>query len=57
MQYPHVNFKSTLFVGGKKCNIHIMILNPHYLWEAKMKNLYVRHGTFLVQIDDLKSIQ
>jgi len=35
-----------------------MILNPHYLWEAKMQNPYVKHGTFLVQIDDLlKSIQ
>jgi hypothetical protein len=29
-----------------------MTLNPHYLWEAKMQNPYVKHGTFLVEFDD-----
>jgi hypothetical protein len=32
--------------------------NSHHLWEAKMQNQYVKHETFLMQIDDLlKSIQ
>ncbi len=35
-----------------KCNIGIMTLNPHYLWEAKMLNPYIKHGTFLVEFDD-----
>jgi hypothetical protein len=35
-----------------KCNINIMTLNPHYLWEAKMLNPYIKHGTFLVEFDD-----
>jgi hypothetical protein len=26
-----------------------MTLNPHYLWEAKMLNPYIKHGTFLVE--------
>jgi hypothetical protein len=29
-----------------------MTLNPHYLWEAKMLNPYIKHGTFLVEFDD-----
>ncbi len=41
-----------------KCNIGIMTLNPHYLWEAKMLNPYIKHGTFLVEFDDhIKTIQ
>jgi hypothetical protein len=33
-------------------------VNPHYLWEAKMLNPYIKHGTFLVKFDDLvKTIQ
>ncbi len=35
-----------------KCNIGIMNLNPHYLWEAKMLNPYIKHETFLVEFDD-----
>jgi hypothetical protein len=35
-----------------------MTLNPHYLWEAKMLNPYIKHGTFLVEFDDgIKTIQ
>ncbi len=42
----------------EKCNIGIMTLNPHYLWEAKMLNPYIKHGTFLVEFDDrIKTIQ
>jgi hypothetical protein len=41
-----------------KCNIDIMTLNPHYLWEAKMLNPYIKHGTFLVEFDDhIKTFQ
>jgi hypothetical protein len=41
-----------------KCNIGIMTLNPHYLWEAKMLNPYIKHGTFLVEFEDcIKTIQ
>jgi hypothetical protein len=41
-----------------KYNIDIMTLNPHYLWEAKMLNQYIKHGTFLVKFDDhIKTIQ
>jgi len=33
-------------------------LNPHYLWEAKMLNPYIKHGTFLMEFDDcIKTIQ
>jgi hypothetical protein len=35
-----------------KCNIDIMTINPHYLWEAKMLNPYIKDGTFLVEFDD-----
>jgi hypothetical protein len=27
-------------------------LNPQYLWETKMKNPYIKHGTLLVEFDD-----
>jgi hypothetical protein len=41
-----------------KCNIGIMTLNPYDLWEAKMLNQYIKHGTFLVEFDDrIKTIQ
>jgi hypothetical protein len=41
-----------------KCNISIMNLNPHYQWEAKMLNPYIKHGTFLVEFDyRVKTIQ
>jgi len=42
-----------------KCNICIMTLNPQcYLWETKIQNPYVKHGTFLMELDDhVKSIQ
>jgi len=41
-----------------KCNIGIMTLIPHYLWQAKMLNPYIKHGTFLVEFDDrIKTIQ
>jgi hypothetical protein len=68
MQYLHDNLKMHTICGGKvqyphydhnahyirvaKCNIGIMTLNPHYLWEAKMLNPYIKHGTFLVEFDD-----
>jgi hypothetical protein len=35
-----------------KYNIDIMSLNPHYLWEAKMLNPCIKHGTFLVEFDE-----
>jgi hypothetical protein len=35
-----------------KCSTGIMTLNPHYLWEAKMLNLCIKHETFLVEFDD-----
>jgi hypothetical protein len=41
-----------------KCNIGIMTLNPHYLWEAKMLNPYTKNETFLMEFDDhIKTIQ
>ncbi len=41
-----------------KCNIGSMTLNTHYLWEAKVVNQYIKHGTFLVEFDDhIKTIQ
>jgi hypothetical protein len=36
----------------EKCNIDIMSPNPHYLWEAKIQNPYIKHGTILVEFDD-----
>jgi len=33
-------------------NIGIITLNLHYLWEAKMLNPYIKHGTFLVEFND-----
>jgi len=60
MQYLHDNLKMHTIYGLKmhtiygwqKCNIGIMTLNPNYLWEAKMLNPYIKHGTFLVEFDD-----
>jgi hypothetical protein len=41
-----------------KYNINIMTLNPHYLWEVKMLNPYIKHGTFILEFDDrIKTIQ
>jgi len=41
-----------------KCNIDIITLNPHYLWEAKMLNPNIKHGIFLMEFDDyIKTIQ
>jgi hypothetical protein len=41
-----------------KCNINIMTLNPHYTWEGKMLNPYIKHEIFLVEFDDcIKIIQ
>jgi hypothetical protein len=35
-----------------------MTLNPHYLWEVKMLNPYIKHETFLVEFDNsVKTIQ
>jgi hypothetical protein len=32
--------------------------NSHYLWEAKMLNPYIKHGTFSMEFDDhIKTIQ
>jgi hypothetical protein len=39
-----------------ECNIHIMTLNSHYLWEVKVQNTYVKHGTFVVEFDPSKEI-
>jgi hypothetical protein len=51
-------FKHAHYMWVIKCNIHIMTLNPHYLWEVKMQNSYVKHETFLVEFDErVKSIQ
>jgi hypothetical protein len=33
-------------------NIGIITLKLHYLWEAKMQNPYIKHGTFLMEFDD-----
>jgi hypothetical protein len=41
-----------------KCKIGTMTLNPHCLWEAKMLNPYIKHGTFLVEFyDHIKTIE
>jgi hypothetical protein len=51
-------FKDAHYIWVAKCNIGIMTLNPHYLWEAKMLNPHIKHGTFLVEFDDcIKTIQ
>jgi hypothetical protein len=51
-------FKDAHYMWVAKCNIDIMSLNPHYLWEAKMLNPYIKHGTFLVEFyDHVKTIE
>jgi hypothetical protein len=41
-----------------KYNIDIMAQNPHYLWEVKMLNAYIKHGTVLMEFNDcVKTIQ
>ncbi len=60
MRYLHDNLNMyIIYMGGKMQYIGIMSpLNPHYLWEAKMLNPYLEHGTFLVEFDDhVKTIQ
>jgi hypothetical protein len=53
-----LQFKDAHYMWVAKCNIGIMTLNPHYLWEAKMINPYIKHGTFLVKFyDRIKTIQ
>jgi len=53
-----LQFKDAHYMWVAKCNIDIMSLNPHYLWEDKMLNPYIKHGTFLVEFDDhVKTIQ
>ncbi len=43
----------TIYMGGKIQYIGSMNpINPHYPWEAKMLNPYIKHGTFLVEFDD-----
>jgi hypothetical protein len=55
---PTWQFKDGHYMWVAKYNIDIMTLNPHYLWEAKMLNQYIKHGTFLVKFDDhIKTIQ
>jgi hypothetical protein len=51
MQYLHDNLKMHTICGGKVQYPHYDH-NPHYLWEAKMLNPYIKHGTFLVEFDD-----
>jgi hypothetical protein len=51
-------FKHAHYMWVAKWNIGIMTLNPHYLWETKMLNPYIKHGTFLMEFDDhVKTIQ
>jgi hypothetical protein len=51
-------FKDAHYIWVAKCNIGIMTLNPHYLWEAKMLNPYTKDGIFLVKFDDrIKIVQ
>jgi len=49
---PTREFKNSHYMKMPKCNIGTMTLNPHYLWEAKMLNPYIKHGTFLMKFDD-----
>jgi len=49
-------FKDAHCMWVAKYNIDIMTLNPHYLWEAKMQNAYIKHGTFLVEFGDCVKI-
>jgi hypothetical protein len=45
-------------ICGWQNAILALTLNPQYLWEAKMLNPYIKHGTFLVESDDyIKTIQ
>jgi hypothetical protein len=55
MQYMHNHLKMHIICGWQNV---ILALNPHYLWEAKMLNPYIKHGTFLVKFyDRIKTIQ
>ncbi len=57
MQCLHNNLKMHTICGGKVQYPHYD-LNPHYLWEVKMLNPYIKHGTFLMEFDDrIKIIQ
>jgi hypothetical protein len=49
-------FKDAHCMWVAKYNIGIMTLNPHYLWEVKMQNAYIKHGTFLVEFGDCVKI-
>jgi hypothetical protein len=51
MQYLHDNLNMHNVCGGKVQDPHYDP-NPHYLWEAKMLNPYIKRGTFLVEFDD-----
>jgi hypothetical protein len=37
-------------IYGEKMQYRHYDHNPHYLWEAKMLNPYIKHGTFLVEL-------
>jgi hypothetical protein len=45
-------FKHAQCMWVIKCNTHIMTLNPHDLWEAKIQNSYVKHKFFSMEFDD-----
>jgi hypothetical protein len=49
MQYLHGNLKMHTICGWQNA---ILALRPYYLWEAKILNPYIKHGTFLVEFDD-----
>ncbi len=53
-----LQFKNAHCMWVAKYNIDIMAQNPHYLWEVKMLNAYIKHGTVLMEFNDcVKTIQ
>jgi hypothetical protein len=58
MQHLHDNLNMHIISRWQNVILAFMTLNSHYLWEAKMLNPYIKHGTFLVEFDDnVKTIQ
>jgi len=51
-------FKHANYMWRQSAILTLWALNSHYLWEAKMLNPYIKHGTFLVKFDEhIKTIQ
>jgi hypothetical protein len=51
-------FKDANCMWGQSVILALWALNSLYLWEAKMLNPYIKHGTFLVKFDDhIKTIR